>query len=55
MKIDRLLAISLPKNEQYWLGMIMSFGNKIKVLEPTYLKDILLEKTDEIMALYCSD
>ncbi|MCP4132508.1 MAG: YafY family transcriptional regulator [bacterium] len=49
-----LLEINLPKNEQYWLGMIMSFGNKIKILEPPVLKEMILEKTGEIMALYQS-
>lgn len=47
-----ILEIMLPKNEQYWLGMIMSFGNKIKILEPESLKKRMVEKVREIKEIY---
>ncbi|MCP4179512.1 MAG: WYL domain-containing protein, partial [bacterium] len=48
------LQVTLPKNEQYWLGKIMSFGNKVEIIEPAYLRETLLQKIEEISFLYKS-
>lgn len=47
-----LVEISLPEDESFWLGKILSYGDKIKVLEPACLKEKILEKVKEIEQLY---
>ncbi|PRX24069.1 WYL domain-containing protein [Orenia metallireducens] len=47
-----ILEISLPKNEQFWFGMLLSYGDKIKVLEPASLQDKIMEKVRELEKLY---
>lgn len=43
--------IELPENE--WLyGYILSFGNYIEVIEPKYIRDIVLHKMKEAIKIY---
>jgi predicted DNA-binding transcriptional regulator YafY len=52
---DFIFTFSVPENELFWYGVLLSFGNKAKVLEPPELrrricstcKDILLEYNEE--------
>lgn len=47
-----ILEISLPENEQHWLGKILSYGKKVKVIEPLRLEKIILKTVKEIERLY---
>ena len=49
-----ILEISLPENEQHWLGKILSYGKKVKVIEPIRLKKIILKTVAEIEELYAN-
>lgn len=43
--------IDFPENE--WLyGYILSFGNSVEVIEPKYIRDIILHKIKETIKLY---
>ncbi|GAA0777053.1 YafY family protein [Clostridium subterminale] len=43
--------IELPENE--WLyGYILSFGNYVEVIEPKYIRDIVLHKMKETIKIY---
>lgn len=43
--------IELPENE--WLyGYILSFGNYVEVIEPKYIRDIILNKMKETINMY---
>lgn len=45
------VSIKFPENE--WLyGYILSFGNSVEVIEPKYIRDIILNKMKETIKLY---
>lgn len=45
------VSIKFPENE--WLyGYILSFGNSVEVIEPKYIRDIVLNKMKETIKLY---
>jgi predicted DNA-binding transcriptional regulator YafY len=52
---DTIIKMSFPENEQFWYGVLLSFGNKVRIIEPKGLiekicmtcHDILLEYDDE--------
>ncbi len=52
VNIDNLsVQISLPEDE--WLyGFLLSFGNRIKILNPTYIGEIVQQRALEIVKLY---
>ncbi|MGM7634308.1 helix-turn-helix transcriptional regulator [Bacillus sp. Hm123] len=46
-----IIEVSLPENE--WLyGYLLSFGQRIKVIEPDHIRKIVRERAEEIVALY---
>lgn len=46
-----IVQVSLPEDE--WLyGFLLSFGNRIKLINPPYLVDIVKRRAQEIVALY---
>lgn len=47
-----ILEISLPKNEQFWFGILLSYGDKVKVLEPASLQNKIINKVRDIEKLY---
>jgi len=47
-----ILEIALPKNEQFWFGILLSYGDKVKVLEPSFLQKRIMRKVKEIENLY---
>lgn len=49
---DFLLNFSVPQNELFWYGALLSFGNKIKVLEPQELRDKICRTCEEILGEY---
>ncbi len=53
-RVDRehsIVTLLLPEDE--WLyGYLLSFGHRIKVLDPPHIRKILKERAEEIVALY---
>lgn len=49
---DIIIRLRVPENERMWFGALLSFGDKIMVLEPEGVKDKLVEKANEILNLY---
>jgi predicted DNA-binding transcriptional regulator YafY len=47
-----VLQARLPWSEQFWFGVLLSYGAKAKVLEPEELRSKVLGIADEIMQLY---
>ncbi|PAQ16054.1 transcriptional regulator [Bacillaceae bacterium SAOS 7] len=46
-----IVEVSLPENE--WLyGYLLSFGHRIKVIEPYHISQIVRERAEKIVALY---
>lgn len=46
-----MIYISIPEDE--WLyGFLLSFGHRIKIIEPLYIRDIIQKRAQEIVHLY---
>lgn len=49
---DFEFTFSVPEHESFWYGVLLSFGNKVKVIEPQELKEQILRTCKEIQAEY---
>ncbi len=49
---DFILGFKIPSNEIGWKGILLSYGNKIKILEPQELRDEFITKAKEIIGVY---
>lgn len=46
-----IINIAIPEDE--WLyGFLLSFGHRIKIIEPLYIRDIIQKRAQEIVLLY---
>ncbi|MCL2573673.1 MAG: helix-turn-helix domain-containing protein [Defluviitaleaceae bacterium] len=50
---DFVLHLQVPDDERMWLAMLLSFGDKVEVLEPESLRIRLSEIAKNILSLYC--
>ncbi len=44
--------INVVENERKWFAFFLSFGNEIEIIEPIYMKRLLLEHAKKIVDLY---
>lgn len=51
---DFVMALNVPL-ERMWFSLLMSFGDKVRVLEPAELRDMLAEKAREILSVHESN
>ncbi len=49
---DFLYSLTVPENEMFWYGVLLSFGNKAKVLEPQELRQKICTTCGEILEEY---
>lgn len=49
---DFEFCFSVPEHEAFWYGVLLSFGNKAKVIEPPELKERILQTCREMEQLY---
>ncbi len=49
---DFEFCFSVPEHETFWYGVLLSFGNKAKVIEPIELKERILRTCNDIKQLY---
>jgi predicted DNA-binding transcriptional regulator YafY len=49
---DFLYEITVPENEHFWYGTVLSFGNQAKVIEPADLIERISKNSNEILKLY---
>lgn len=49
---DFEFCFSVPEHETFWYGVILSFGNKAKVIEPQEIKERILNTCKEIQKVY---
>lgn len=49
---DITITLSVPENEQFWYGVLLSFGNKIKILEPEELRQKICMTCQDILQEY---
>ncbi len=49
---DFEFSFSAPKHETFWYGVILSFGNKARIIEPQEIKDRIIKTCGEIQMEY---
>lgn len=49
---DFEFMFSVPENEVYWYGVVLSFGSNVTVLEPRSVIDRILATCDEVKEIY---
>ena len=49
---DFEFCFSVPEHESFWYGVILSFGNKAKIIEPQELKERIIKTCKEIQMEY---
>lgn len=45
-------CFSVPEHETFWYGVILSFGNKAKIIEPQEIKERIVKTCREIQIAY---
>ncbi len=49
---DFEFSFSAPKHETFWFGVVLSFGNKARIIEPQEIKDRIIKTCKEIQLEY---
>ena len=49
---DFEFCISVPEHETFWYGVILSFGNKAKIIEPQEIRERIIKTCKEIQMEY---
>lgn len=49
---DFLMQFTVPENEQFWFGTVLSFGDRTEVIAPANIRKRLLENAEKIVSLY---
>lgn len=49
---DFIYQIMVPENEQFWFATILSFGDYVKVVEPTEVVSKIKETCQKILDQY---
>lgn len=49
---DFEFCFSVPEHETFWYGVILSFGNKVKIIEPQEIKERIIKTCKEIQMEY---
>lgn len=49
---DFLYEIMVPENEQFWFGTVLSFGDKVKIIEPPEIIERVVDTCSEVINQY---
>ena len=49
---DFEFCFSAPEHETFWYGVILAFGNKVKIIEPQEIKERIIKTCKEIQMEY---
>jgi predicted DNA-binding transcriptional regulator YafY len=47
-----IMEIHIVENEQWWIGVVLSLGNEVEVIEPEHIKQRIIECAKDILFLY---
>lgn len=47
-----IMEIHVVENEQWWIGVVLSQGNEVKVIEPEHIKERIINSAKDILFLY---
>lgn len=49
---DALMKLTVVENEQFWIGTLLSLGDKVEIIEPENIRRQLVEAASKIISLY---
>lgn len=49
---DFEFCFSAPEHETFWYGVLLSFGNQVRIIEPQQIKERILQTCKEIQQVY---
>lgn len=47
-----IMEIDVVENEQWWIGVVLSQGKEVEVIEPAHIKERIIEYAKDILFLY---
>lgn len=47
-----IMEIQIAEKEQWWIGVVLSQGNEVEVLEPEHIKERIIKSAKDILLLY---
>ncbi len=47
-----VMEIHIVENEQWWIGVVLSQGKEVEVIEPEYIKERIINSAKDILFLY---
>ena len=47
-----IMEIHIVENEQWWIGVVLSQGNEVEIIEPEYIKEQIINRAKDILFLY---
>jgi predicted DNA-binding transcriptional regulator YafY len=47
-----IMEIHIVENEQWWIGVVLSLGNEVEVIEPEHIKQRIIECAKDILLSY---
>ena len=47
-----VMEIHIVENEQWWIGVVLSQGKEVEIIEPEHIKTRIVECAKEILFLY---
>ena len=50
--VNSILEMHIVESEQWWIGVLMSLGKNVEVLEPPHIRERLIRSAEELILLY---
>ena len=47
-----IMEIHIVENEQWWIGVVLSQGKEVEILEPEHMKERIINSAKDILSLY---
>lgn len=47
-----IMEIHVVENEQWWIGVVLSQGNEVEIMEPEHIKERIIKNAKDILFLY---
>ena len=47
-----IMEIQVVENEQWWIGVVLSQGKEVEIIEPEHIKESVVKRAEEILFLY---
>ena len=46
------MEIHIVENEQWWIGVVLSQGKEVEIIEPEHIKERIINSAKDILFLY---